>query len=114
MKILVSLAAILLLCGAAKKTNTADLTVANQTANDLGVCTFMGEGNSVQIEVGPYAQIDDPISFMVDSVIIDGQTVVEPSNGPVYLPNGSEIGVQWPAPNGIEITPVSKITTPIQ
>ena len=114
MKILVSLAALLLLCGAAKKTTTADLTVANQTANDLGVCTFMGEGNSVQIEVGPNAQIDDPISFTVDFVTIDGQTVVEPADGPVTLPNGAEIAVQWPATNDIEMNPISNKTIPVQ
>ncbi|HET6401839.1 MAG TPA: hypothetical protein VFH95_10610 [Candidatus Kapabacteria bacterium] len=114
MKTLGVLLTLLLLCAGTFKTDSTDLNAVNNTANDLGVCTFSGGGNSVQFEVAPNSNYDDPIDFTVDSVTIEGQTVTEPSDGPVTLTNGAQVIVQCPSTNYVEIWSTEKTTTPVQ
>ncbi len=114
MKKLGALLTMLLLCGGTFKSDSTDLQAVNNTSNDLGVCTFSGGGNSVQFEVAPNSNYDDPIGFTVDSVTIEGQTVAEPSGGPVTLTNGAEITIQWPSTNYVEFWEKTVKNTPVQ
>ena len=113
MKIVGLILSMLLLSSGVFRTSSSNLSVVNNTSNDLGTCTLSG-GASIDLALGPNTNLVEPIDFTVDSITIEGQTVIEPSIGPVKLSSGASVAVQWPSTNYVEIYDYDQGNSPLR
>jgi hypothetical protein len=78
-------------------------TLNNQSSDPLGLVVLSSGSDSSLVPINGLGIYTSPVENTVSSITINGQRLVEPDSGPITLPDGLKVQVQWPSANLIEV-----------